>query len=177
MARERLEKRLDSLFADQLTSQQFLENCIQEMERRHAHDDSAAHIQRLVVQISSLREKRSRVMDAFFEGAIGREDRNTRLAAIDRDTQSAQDAITRSNPATLVNLELLVEAFAPLLEWEHWSRDEKRSVLATIVPDIRVADYQVTAMGLHPTIFSNKDTRSPADTTTTVPASAIARRP
>jgi hypothetical protein len=163
MAREKLETRLDSLFADQLTSQQFLGTCVEEMERRQAHDDSAAHIQRLVTQISNLGEKRSRVMDAFFEGAIGREERNSRLATIDRETQSSQDLLARSNPAALVDLELLVDAFAPLLEWEYWSRDQKRSVLATIMPDIRVADYQVTALGLHPSIFSKESTRTDRD--------------
>ena len=163
MGRERLEKKLDSLFADQLTSPRFLEVCIEEMERRHERDDSATQIQRLVAQVSSLREKRGRVMDAFLEGAIGREDRNSRLAVIDRDTQLAQDLITRSNPAVLITLKSLVEAFAPLLEWEYWSRDQKRSVLATIVPDIRVADYQVTALGLHPSIFSKENTRRDRD--------------
>ena len=157
MAREKLEMQLDSLFADQLISQQFLEICIEEMERRHTFDDSSVHIQRLVAQISSLREKRGRVMDAFLEGAIGRDDRNSRLATIDRDTQSAQDLLSRSNPSALVDLESLAEAFAPLLEWEYWTRDQKRSVLATIIPDIRVADYQVTALGLHPSIFSNEN--------------------
>jgi site-specific DNA recombinase len=159
MGRERLEEQLDSLFADHLTSPHFLEVCIEEMERRRKDDDSAAQVRRLVAQVSSLRDKRGRVMDAFLEGAIGREDRNTRLAAIDRDTQSAQDLITRSNPTVLISLKSLVEAFAPLLEWGCWSRNQKRSVLSAIVPDIRVADYEVTALGLHPAIFSNKDTR------------------
>src|SRR2546427_8609949 len=116
MAREKRETRLDSLFDDQLTSQQFLGSCVEEMERRQVQDDSAAHIRRLVAQISNLGEKRDRVMDAFFDGAIEREERNSRLATIDRDTQSAQDLLARSNPATLVDLSMLVEAFAPLLE-------------------------------------------------------------
>ena len=78
---------------------------------------------------------------------------------IDRDTQSAQDLLSRSKPSALVDLESLAEAFAPLLEWEYWTRDQKRSVLATIIPNIRVADYQVTALGLHPSIFSKENTR------------------
>jgi hypothetical protein len=130
---------------------------------RLAASKSDGFWKRLVAQIGSLREKRARVIDAFLDGAIHREERNSRLAIINRDSQSAQDLLARTNPAALVDLDLLIEAFAPLLEWEYWSRDQKRSVLATIVPDIRVADYQVTELGLHPSVFSKENTRTDRD--------------
>ena len=65
MAREKLESRLDSLFVDQLTSPQFLKSCVNELEQRHAQDDSAAGIQRLAAEVSSLREKRGRIWTHF----------------------------------------------------------------------------------------------------------------
>ena len=46
----------------------------------------------------------------------------------------------RSSPSVRFDLALLIEAFSPLVEWDSWSRDQKRSVLAALVPDIRVAD-------------------------------------
>ena len=82
---------------------------------------------------------------------------------MDRDIQTAQGILIRSSPAAPVDLSLLIEAFSPLLEWGLWSRDQKRSVLAALVPDIRVADYQIAALGLNPALFSNDDTRRDRD--------------
>jgi hypothetical protein len=163
MGREKLESQLDSLFTDRLTSPQFLESCVNELERRHAQDDSAARLQRLAAEVSSLREKRGRVLDAFLDGVIHREERDSRLGAVDRAIHTAQEILMRSSPAARVDLRLLIEAFSPLVEWEYWSRDQKRSVLAALVPDIRVADYQIAALGLNPTIFSNDDSRRDRD--------------
>jgi DNA invertase Pin-like site-specific DNA recombinase len=163
MARERLDGYLDRLFAHQLTNREFLETCIDELERRQADDDAPARIRRLTAEINTLREKRGRVVDAFLDGTIDRDDRNWRLATLDRDIQSTQDILTRSNPAALIDLESLITAFAPLFEWEFWTREQKRSLLAAMVPDIRVADYRVAALGIDPTLFSNNDTRTGTD--------------
>jgi hypothetical protein len=43
-----------------------------------------------------------------------------------------------------------------------------------LIPDIRVANYRVSAIG---TDFSNESIPAPADSTTTVPATANAPRP
>jgi DNA invertase Pin-like site-specific DNA recombinase len=162
MARERLESLLDHLFSDQLTRPQFLQSCVEELERRRTQDDSVIRIQRLTAEVNSLRENRGRVVEAFLDAAIDREDRDSRLGTIDRDIGSTQDLLARINPAEIVNLAALVEAFSPLVEWEYWTREQKRSVLASISPDIRVADYEIEGLGLSPAIFSNESTHSPA---------------
>jgi hypothetical protein len=59
MAREKLEERLDSMFAEQLTSPAFLENCFEQLSSRRHQDDSALRIQRLTAEANSLREKRN----------------------------------------------------------------------------------------------------------------------
>ena len=162
MGRERLEARLDSLFAAHLTSPLFLERCVGDLRWRHAQDVSTAHVQRLTAQVTSLREKRGRVVDASLEGIILREERDSRLSAIDRDILAAQEVLTRSRPRALIDLNALIGAFAPLVEWEYWSREQKRSVLATIVPDIRVADYQIESIGLSQTVFSHENSHRAA---------------
>jgi hypothetical protein len=53
----------------------------------------------------------------------------------------------------------LMEAFSSLGEWER-TRDQKRLVLASVVPDIRVADYKVDSLGLNFVLLSNENTRS-----------------
>ena len=72
----------------------------------------------------------------------------------------AENMLISEKPTPLMNTAKLVEIFAPLGEWEYWSRDQKRSVLSALVPDIRVADYEVESLGLNPSLFSNEDTRT-----------------
>jgi len=163
MGREKLEAKLDSLFADHLTSRSFLEECIASLRNRHTRSDSATRVQGLTAEISHLREKRMRVLDSFIEGVIARDERDSRLAIVDRDSRVAEDLLVREGPAVSFDVVTLIEALAPLAEWEYWTRDQKRSILAALVPDVRVADYRVETIGLSPAIFSNKDTHAGRD--------------
>ena len=177
MGRERLESILDQLFADRLTRREFLESCVEELERRRTQDDSAIRIQRLTAEVNTLREKRGRIVEAFLDAAIDREDRDLRLGTIDKDIRSVQGLLARINHAAIVDLAALVQAFSPLVEWEYWTRDQKRSVLASIAPDIRVADYKIEGLGLNPAIFSNESTHGPVVFLTTALGTATAPSP
>jgi hypothetical protein len=84
--------------------------------------------------------------------------------AIDSGIDIAQGRLMREVPSTSLASGALIEAFAPLAEWEFGNRDQKRTVLATLTPDIRVADYKVESLGLNPALFSNEDTRTAAGT-------------
>ena len=143
MARERLERTLDSLFADYLTSESFLQTCAAEMENRFVRSESVVRTQRLTASVAMLREKRGRVVDAFLEGVIGRDERDRRLAGIDRELTETQGLLLRETAPT-ISVEGLMKAFAVLVEWRLWNREQKRAVLAALVPDIRVANYQVS---------------------------------
>jgi hypothetical protein len=159
MAREKLEGLLDTMFAGRLTDPNFLENCLWEMKQRSDSSDSAASIQRLNSEIAALRGKRSRAIDGFVDGIIDRNERDRRLAATDREIQAAQDALVREAPGDQFDAATLVDKFAPLADREFWSRDQKRLVLAAMVPDIRVADCKVESLELNPALFSNENTR------------------
>jgi DNA invertase Pin-like site-specific DNA recombinase len=159
MARERLERTLDSLFADYLTSESFLQTCAAEMENRFVRSESVVRTQRLTASVAMLREKRGRVVDAFLEGVIGRDERDRRLAGIDRELTETQGLLLRET-APAISVEGLMKAFAVLVEWRLWNREQKRAVLAALVPDIRVANYQVSEIGMN---FSNEDTRRDRD--------------
>ena len=163
MDREKLEGLLDTMFAGRLTDPNFVENCLREMKQRSDSSDSAASIQRLNAEIAALRGKRSRVIDGFVDGIINRDERDRRLAATDREIQTAQEALLREAPGAPFDAATLIDKFAPLSDWEHWSRDQKRLVLAAMVPDIRIADYKVESLGLNPAFFSNENTRTDTD--------------
>ena len=163
MGREKLEGVLDELFANRLTNSKFLGRCVEDLKQRSVQGDSASRIQRLTAEINALRGKRERVIDGYVEGAIGREERDRRLTTIDHDIRVAEDILIREVPAASVDTAKLIEAFAPLVEWGYWTRDQKRAVLSALVPDIRVSNYQVESLGLSPTLFSNESTRTGAD--------------
>ena len=155
--------RLDALFASSLSSPMFLEQCIEGLRARHEHSDTHLHSQRITSEISNLREKRSRIVDGFVEGVIDREERNRRLAAIEHDIEALSNILIRETLPPTVDIPALIGVLAPLVEWRHWSRDQKRSVLAALVPDIRVADYRVESIGLPAGIFGQESTQMGRD--------------
>jgi hypothetical protein len=161
MGREQLEEVLDGLFAKRLTSPGFLENCVSQLLQRAEQRDSDAEIERWTAEINVLRRKRERVIDGFVEGAIENLERDKRLVAIDEGIRVAQDALDREAASPpFWDSGKLIEVFAPLAEWEFWTRDQKRQVLASLVPEIRVADYRIDSLGLNPGLFSNEVTRT-----------------
>ena len=158
MGREKLEAILDGLFSRYLSTPTFLDRCIGELTSRPTRDDSVTRAQRLTSQIANLGQKRARIIDSFLDGVLSREERDQRLAAIERDIQLAQDMLMQEGPSASLDLRVLKDVLAPLSEWDFWDREQKRNLLAALVPDIRVADYKVESLGLNPTIFSNEDT-------------------
>jgi hypothetical protein len=163
MGRERLEGVLDGLFAKRLTSPQFLEGCVDQVLQRTELRESATKIERLTAEVDQLRRKRERVIDGFIEGVIENGERDRRLAAIDDGIRLAQGALNREEGSPALAPEQLIEAFAPLAEWEFWTRDQKRQILSTMVPDIRVADYKIDSIGLNASLFSNENTLTGRD--------------
>ena len=159
MGREKLETVLDELLTKKLTDASFVGDCVSEAMSRLNKDDSALQIKRLTSEVENLREKRNRVVDSFIDGVIGRQERDERLVGIDRGIQTTQDILIRKSPAAAFDSKKLIEAFAPLFEWRFWIREQKRAVLSALTPDIRVANYQVDALGLSAAIFSNESTR------------------
>lgn len=127
----------------------------QDSERRR----SEVEIARLTAEISRLRRQHERVVDAFIEGVINPRERDRRLAALDEGLRAAESRLMRDADRPALDLTKLIETFAPLAEWEFWTRDQKRQVLSTLAPDIRVANYQIESLGLNPAIVSNESTR------------------
>ena len=163
MAREKLELILDDLISVRLTEPSFLERCVAHLVRRSESDESHVRVQRLTSQIANLQRKRDRIVDGFVDGVLSREERDNRLLVIKRDILIAQEMLMQERPSVPLDVSLLTVALSPLSEWRYWSRDQKRNLLAALVPDIRVANYEVESLGLNPAIFSNENTRMGRD--------------
>jgi hypothetical protein len=159
MARERLEQQLDILFVERLTDRQFLEDCVDAVQRRSEPQNTEGRLQELNAQIAALRSKRERVIDAYTDGAIGREERDRRLAIIDRDKEALQGLMLQQEVTPRLDPIVLAERLACLAEWPYWTREQKRSVLAAMVPDIRVSDYHIESVGLRGEMFGSEESR------------------
>jgi hypothetical protein len=122
-------------------------------------DESHVRVQRLTSEINDLQRKRDRIVDSFVDGVLSREERDNRLLVINRETQITQEMLMQERPSVALDVTLLTEALSPLADWRYWSRDQKRNLLAALVPDIRVADFEIESLGLNPAIFSNESTR------------------
>jgi DNA invertase Pin-like site-specific DNA recombinase len=163
MDRRRLEAELDGLFAKRLTTPGFLEGCLNHLRERTKQSQSEAESERLMAEIDTLRRKRERVIDGFIEGVIEIHDRDRRLFSIDDRIRAVQGTLRRHGGNISPDFDQLIAAFTPLAEWEFWTRDQKRRILASLVPDIRVADYKVESLGLSFGIFSNENTHTGRD--------------
>jgi DNA invertase Pin-like site-specific DNA recombinase len=146
MHRERLESILDVMFAQRLGDAGFLRELAKEFERRTSDRGFEARVRRLNNQVQQLIEKRQRVLDGYFEGVISRDERDQRLASIDRDMAAAREALARETPAQSLDADQLRLVLSPFLGWRFLDRDEKRAILKTTVPEIHVANYRVKGL-------------------------------
>jgi DNA invertase Pin-like site-specific DNA recombinase len=163
MGREKLERDLDGLFGNRLTSPAFVQSCVNLMLEDTASPRPDEEISRLAAEIEQLRRQRGRVIDTYIGGFIDPPERDERLRRIDECIRLTEGSLTLPTAQGLVDPVTLVEAFTPLTEWEYWTRDQKRRVLAALAPDIRVANYEVQSIGLDPALFSNENTRTGRD--------------
>jgi DNA invertase Pin-like site-specific DNA recombinase len=151
MRRERLEQQLDGLFARHFTDPDFLGECIHTLHQRANNGEAARRRDHLKLEIATLERRRARVVDSYIDGGIKTsEERDRRLAAAEQQLQQRQQALVALEaeaPAQLT-VAALAKLLAPLAEWEYWSVEQKRAVLATLVPDIIVANYQVKSLGI-----------------------------
>jgi DNA invertase Pin-like site-specific DNA recombinase len=100
--------------------------------------------------IASLEAKRARVLDAYFEGAISKPERDKRLAAIDMELTGCnrviEGAIKKQAPTmTAKQLAALLEVFAAFRFLE---RDQKRSIMAAARARVFTSGYVVEKVEL-----------------------------
>ncbi len=148
MQRDRLEPKLDDIFGVQLTSRDFLRSLIFQLEKKY---DSAAircRIAGLEGQVGKLRQKRERILDAFFEGILTREERDARLAALDKQVKFAEEMLMRETPMPALSAQEMASAFSPLFDWPVLGREGKRRILAATVPEIHVSNYMVSGIAV-----------------------------
>jgi len=142
---EQMEAAVDGVLSREVTSLDFARRLASQTEelRRDAGPDKLAGIDS---EIRKLESKRGRVVDAFIEGVITREQRDSRLAAMDDALASLRIEAERLRADRLPQMtrQQIVEAFSPFVEWPFLSRDQRRRLLSCLIPRIHVHNYEVT---------------------------------
>jgi len=154
MRRERLEECIDSLFAERLTNRNFLKRLAFEHMHHTESDDLKPEITRMEKELGQLKEKKQRILDAYFENLIDREERDRRLHSLDTDGKLYGELLLRRKPETsAVSVTELAEMFAVFHEWEFLSVAGKRKLLRSTTPQIHVQDYRVVGLSLVPNLM------------------------
>jgi DNA invertase Pin-like site-specific DNA recombinase len=151
MLRKKLEPKVDHLLGEKLREPSFLTGVLDAYnERTTLSAPVGTERSAIAERLEALEDRKQRVLEAFFEGVIDKGDRDIRLAELNHDRNAYQgllaERVNPTRPLTVQNLQTCLEPFA---EWEYLDRDDKRSLLALICPQINVSRYVVKSIGLN----------------------------
>jgi DNA invertase Pin-like site-specific DNA recombinase len=154
MERVTLENKIDEFIGKQLLSPQFLARSLAALRREQENKRGARDVPRLEDALARLEAKRTRIIDAFFEELLTKQDRDRRLETVDRDLATTRNQLAevagQPTGLTPADLKKLLE---PLAEWKWWNYTQKRRMLALLAPTIRVVGLRgtprVTHLGLN----------------------------
>ncbi|HEV2416525.1 MAG TPA: hypothetical protein VGX94_01845 [Terriglobia bacterium] len=113
------------IHATRVTAATFLSNLANFWQSTATFSEERCRRAELESELESLIEKRERVLDSYFEGIISREERDRRLAAIQRDQELYQRLLLRARPTAELSADALARVFSPFFEWEYLGRHDK----------------------------------------------------
>jgi len=147
MRKDRLEPRLDRLFAAELTSLEFLEGVYASTKKSQPQVNVAG----LKKQLMALEAKRQRILDGFFEGIIDVSERDLRLGTIVREQQTITRLLAQNQNGVYGSFSpiALAEMFSPFVEFDLLNRDRKRRLLCTLTPSIICKNYEISGVTMH----------------------------
>lgn len=152
MLRKKLEPKIDYLLAEKLREPSFLERVLDSYNDMHSAAPAPLNVERttLGAKLTALRDRKNRVLEAFFEGVIDKNQRDNRLTEVNREIESYEQLLMGTvNPQLPLVAEDLSKCLEPFAEWEYLSRDDKRALLALICPQISVSRYKVKSIELN----------------------------
>ncbi|MEG9433381.1 recombinase family protein [Terriglobus sp. ADX1] len=155
--RELIEPQLDELFSMRLTDKTFLETIIREWSSLTSSSIDANSRERVESQVTHLQRKRDRIVDLFVEGLIDHEERNRRLASAERDLNLCIEQLGKLSSKQTIDARQLAAVFEPFFEFPYLSRDQKRMMLSSIVPEIRIKGGQAVGFKLLTGSFVGSD--------------------
>lgn len=139
------------LLGEKLREPDFLSRLIDDYnERLTSRAASVNNEQVLTAKLSAIAEKKRRVLEAYFEGVITKEERDRAIREIDREKGTFErllmEMVTTEKLCSKPQLEAALE---PLGEWEFLEREDKRALLSLICPEIKVFRYTIQSLTLN----------------------------
>jgi DNA invertase Pin-like site-specific DNA recombinase len=140
LSRNRLEPLLDETITGQLSNPHLIVGAIG-AQRRGAQADSADRAMEVASQrLERAAVKRERVLDAFIDGNITREEKGRRLAVVEAEIAAATEALALAAPSGSAEVSeedilAIVTAFA---EWRFLPRPQRRRILEAMSPTFTI---------------------------------------
>lgn len=156
MLRDKLEPKIDSLLSGKLLEARFLRTLIEAHNKRLLRsptDKDQVDLGTVRQRISALQEKKNRILEAFYEGITGREERDEALASVEQEIVTYQGIAERSAlqrpKLPVANLDAALQILEPFAAWDFLQREERRSLLRHLCPEISVFRYTVKSVTLN----------------------------
>jgi DNA invertase Pin-like site-specific DNA recombinase len=150
MMRKKLEPKIDFLLGKKLRDPKFLSRVVDEFNKGIQDSLSIADMERSTFdrKLANLGAKKQRILEAFFDGAIDKPERDRRIGNVESELSAFRQILLEStNTVSEVRTDRdFEEVLEPFTEWEFLGRDEKRTLLATLCPEIRVDRYVVKSL-------------------------------
>jgi hypothetical protein len=151
LSRERLEPLIDEVLSERLTDPQFLDGLLDRHEQAGKKSDNRERIQRVRREIAANAEKQERLMDLYIDGKLSKEQHAQRLVKLEQELKAGQKTLSDLAGEEMplgVSAEDLAELLQPFYNWEFMQAEDKRRLLSTVVPAIKVSDYKVNGIYL-----------------------------
>ena len=144
MRREALESKLDELFGVRMTDSAFRRGLLRRLKDKPSTGERARNSE-VECAVLKLRDKRQRILDAFFDGTIEAADRDARLVPVDTKLAKLNDGRAQ---VSKLDAEQLTALFEPFAGWKRLGMGEKRSLLAITPLRVKVEDCRVSGLYL-----------------------------
>jgi DNA invertase Pin-like site-specific DNA recombinase len=165
MLRDKLEPKIDHLLGDRLRDPSFLKPILD------AYNDSGnspaldpIDPTTISAKLETLKGKRHRILSAFFEGVIDKFERDAKLTEVDRERIIYHELFSTPTKVSVpLSVQDVCSCIEPFADWEYLEREDKRSLLAAICPQISVFQYKINSIALHRPLYTldgNDDGRS-----------------
>ena len=161
-----IERKIEELLSVRLQEDGFLRGMAEAYLEQQSREtpigvSESTTIQR---QIESLRAKRGRILEAFFDGTIDCRRRDEELATVDAELKAYQDIVAMkpvSRPS--VSAVSLADLFSVFVEMRFLGRDDKRSLLRGLGVGVFVSGYEIRSLEMRNLSALDCNTGNPAD--------------
>lgn len=154
MMRDKLERELDQVITERLTDPDLLASAAGEyLDSVHAGWRSSGLAPDDVDEkVAAVQRRRERILESYFDGVIGKAERDARLAPVAEELRSLEQlrataAAPRQDPEALTQ-QLVLGVLAAFAEWRHLERRRRRAILEALAPRFYLRKYEITGVRL-----------------------------